>query len=85
MAGQDDDVPRLRRRAYLLNRAVEFAVIGGIFTTLLVIVAFISAFLGLTHAYGAAILFVIALLFFVASLTTLWLEIRIALKLSFWI
>jgi hypothetical protein len=81
-ATENPDLPRLRRRANLMNRAVEFAVAAGIFTTLLVIVAFASAFLGFAHAYGAAVLFVIALLFFAASLIALWLEVRIALKLE---
>jgi len=73
------DILRLRRRARLMSKAIEFAVVAGIFTTLLVIVAFGSAALGLTHAYGAAVLFVVALCFFAAALICLWLEIRIAI------
>jgi hypothetical protein len=72
-------LPRLRRRAKLLNRALECAIISGIFTTVLVILAFISAFLNLRHEYGAAIMFSIALLFFAASLVALLLEVRAAL------
>ena len=70
----------LMRRAKLLNRAIEFAVISGISTTVLVIVAFGSAVIGLNQAYGAAALFAIALAFFAASLTYLWMEVRIAIK-----
>jgi hypothetical protein len=70
--------PRLRRRARLLNKAIECAVISGIFTTLLVISAFASAFLNLKHEYGAAILFSIALMFFAASLVALLFEVRAA-------
>jgi Protein of unknown function (DUF2721) len=72
------DVTRLHRRARLINRAIEYAVVSGIFTTILVIVAFGSAALGLDHAYGAAILFVLALSFFATSLIFLWREVRMA-------
>jgi hypothetical protein len=40
------DIPRLRRRAAMLNRAIFWAVIGSITITLMVIVAFVSAFFG---------------------------------------
>jgi hypothetical protein len=72
------DVARLHRRANLINRAIEYAVVSGIFTTILVIVAFASEALGLNHAYGAAILFVLALAFFATSLIFLWREVRMA-------
>lgn len=72
-------LPRLKRRAKLLNRAIEFAVISGICTTLLVILAFASSFLSFRHEYGAGIMFSAALLFFAASLLTLLLEVRAAL------
>jgi|SRR5450432_1944399 Protein of unknown function (DUF2721) len=73
------DILRLQRRAKLMSKAIEFAVLAGIATTFLVIVAFGSAALGLTHAYGAAALFVVALCFFAAALICLWLEIKIAI------
>jgi hypothetical protein len=73
-------LPRLGSRLKLMNFAIEFAVISGIFTTALVILAFLSAFLGWRHEYGAGILFVIALSFFGASLVSLWREVRAALK-----
>src|SRR5476649_937310 len=41
------DMDRLHRRANLINRSIEYAVVSGIFTTILVIVAFASAALGL--------------------------------------
>ncbi|MBV8183319.1 MAG: DUF2721 domain-containing protein, partial [Hyphomicrobiales bacterium] len=53
-------LPRLSRRAKLMNRAIEFALISGIFTTALVIVAFVSAFLKFQHEYGAGVMFVLA-------------------------
>jgi hypothetical protein len=74
------DVPRLRRRARLMHWAIQYAVISGIFTTFLVIIAFVSAALGFNHAYGSAILFVLALVFFAAALLCLWLEVRIAVN-----
>jgi hypothetical protein len=74
------DIPRLERRAKLVNKAIEFAVISGIFTTLLVLIAFASAFLGIGHAYGAAFLFMLALGSFGVSLIYLWLEVRISVS-----
>ena len=74
------DIPRLKRRATLVNRAIEFAVLAGIFTTCLVLVAFGSAILGFRHEYGASLLFVAALGFFTSSLVCLWMEVKIALN-----
>jgi Protein of unknown function (DUF2721) len=74
------DVERLRVRARLVNRAIEYAVMSGIFTTILVIVAFASAALGFNHAYGAAVLFVLALAFFATALIFLWREVRMAVN-----
>lgn len=73
-------LPRLSRRAKLMNRAIEFAVISGIFTTGLVILAFVSAFLKFRHEYGAGLMFTLALMSFAASLITLWREVRASLK-----
>jgi hypothetical protein len=73
------DIPRLRRRARLLNRAVFYATISAIVTALLVIVAFISAMLHFAHEYGVAIFFVVALAFFLLSLINLARETRISL------
>jgi hypothetical protein len=73
-------ISRFRRRAKLLNRALEYAIIAAIFITLLVIAAFASAAVGLNEVYGASILFVLALGFFAASLICLWFEVRIAAR-----
>jgi uncharacterized protein DUF2721 len=73
------DIPRLKRRAALLNNAIFFSAISAIVTTLLVIVAFVSAFYGIAHEYGVAGLFVVALGFFATSLINLAREARIAL------
>ena len=60
IGGDDDagaylkaDVPRLKRRAALLNGSVFFSVLSAIGTSLLVIVAFISAFLQVPHQQAA--------------------------------
>ena len=73
------DLPRLRRRAALLNRSLFCAIVAGIFTALIIIVAFISALLQLANEYGVAILFMAALLTFCASLIDLARETRMAL------
>jgi hypothetical protein len=73
------DVQRLKRRAALLNGSVFFSVLSAIGTSLLVIVAFISAFLQVPHEHGVAVLFIVSLGLFVVSLAYLALETRIAI------
>jgi uncharacterized membrane protein YgcG len=73
------DLPRLKRRAVLLNNAILFASISAIFATLLVIVAFVSAFFGIEHERGIAVLFIVTLGLFAAALVNLARETRIAL------
>jgi uncharacterized protein DUF2721 len=75
-----NDIPRLKLRAALLNQAVFYSTVCAIVTSLLIIVAFVSALLHLAHEYGVAILFVAALIFFVLSLVNLARETRIALR-----
>jgi Protein of unknown function (DUF2721) len=74
------DLPRLLRRAAMLNRAIIWAVIGSIAITLLVIVAFASALLRFRHERGVAILFMVALSAFTVSLVDFAREVRIALS-----
>lgn len=73
------DLPRLRRRASLLNRSLHCAILSAILTALIIIIAFVSALLSFAHEYGAAILFISAMLTFGASLIDLARETRIAL------
>jgi hypothetical protein len=73
------DLPRLKRRAKLMNDAIYFAVGSALCTTLLVILAFVSAFFGFRHEPGVAVMFVLALGLLGASLLTLAREVRIAL------
>jgi hypothetical protein len=74
------DIPRLKRRAALLNSAILFSAVSAIVTSLLVIVAFVCAFYNLRHEYGVAVLFVVALGFFTVSLVYLVRESHIALN-----
>ena len=73
------DIPRLKRRAALLNKSILYSTTAAIATSVLVIVAFVSAYLNVAHEYGVAVLFVLALAFFTASLVNLARETRIAL------
>ena len=74
------DLPRLMRRATMINRAIFWAVIGSITITLMVIVAFVSAFFQIQHERGVAVLFIISLGAFVVSLVDFAREVRIALS-----
>jgi hypothetical protein len=74
------DIPRLRRRAALLNRALFYAIVAAILTALIIIVAFVSAFYRVAHEYGVAFLFIAALVTFCVSLVDLARETRIALR-----
>jgi hypothetical protein len=73
------DLPRMKRRAVLLNKAILFASLSAIVATLLVMLAFVSAFFGIEHERGIAILFILTLGFFAASLINFARETRIAL------
>src|SRR5207247_5923015 len=73
------DLPRLMRRAAMVNRAIFWAVVASISVTLLVIVAFITAFFQFQHEYGVAIFFLISLGAFTISLVDFAREVRIAL------
>lgn len=73
------DIPRLKRRARLVSRAIFSVVASGIFTTLLLIMAFVNAFFQIAHEQGVGILFIVALGFFAFALVSMALEARIAL------
>ena len=74
------DLPRLMRRAAMVNRAIFWAVIGSIAATVLVIVAFASAFFEVQHERGIAVLFMISLGAFTVSLIDFAREVRIAVN-----
>jgi hypothetical protein len=74
------DIPRLLRRAAMINRAIFWAVISSIAITSLVIVAFVSAFFHIQHERGVAVLFMVALSAFTVSLIDFAREVRVALS-----
>jgi hypothetical protein len=74
------DLPRLMRRAAMMNRAIFWAVVASISLTILVIVAFVTAFFQLPHERGVALFFMISLGAFTVSLVDFAREIRIALS-----
>ena len=73
------DIPRLKRRAALLNKAILFSTLSAIVTPLLVIVAFVTSYLNFRHEHGVAVLFMLALGLFTTALVDLARETRIAL------
>ena len=74
------DLPRLVRRAAIVNHAILWAVIGSIAVTVLVIVAFASAFFEVQHERGVAVLFMISLGAFTVSLVDFAREVRMAVS-----
>jgi hypothetical protein len=74
------DIPRLKHRARLVNDAIYLAVGSGICTTVLVILAFASVFVGIRHELLVGVLFVVALALLGAALFTFAREVRIALN-----
>jgi hypothetical protein len=74
------NLPQLRQRARILHRAIFWAVGSGVVTCLLMIVGFASAYFGVRHEPGAALLFTCALGLFTAALISFAQEVGIALK-----
>lgn len=74
------DIPRLRQRVKLLNSAAYLALLSGLCTALLVVVGFASAFFRLQHAYGASLLFTIALILLGGSICRFGQEVRMGLS-----
>ncbi|QDW38733.1 DUF2721 domain-containing protein [Bradyrhizobium sp. KBS0727] len=74
------DLPRLMRRTAMLNRAIFWATVSSIIITVLVIVAFATALFAIQHERGVAILFMVSLAAFTASLVDFAREVRIALS-----
>ena len=72
-------LPQLKLRASLVNRAIYWAVASGISTCLLMIAAFGSAYFGIRHEPGAAILFTLSLGLFTFSLISFALEVKVAM------
>ncbi|MDA9532423.1 MULTISPECIES: DUF2721 domain-containing protein [unclassified Bradyrhizobium] len=74
------DLPRLVRRAAMINRAIFWAIVGSISIGIVIIVGFVSAFFEIRHERGVAILFVISVSVFIVSLMDFAREVRIALN-----
>jgi Protein of unknown function (DUF2721) len=74
------DVPRLQRRVQLLHQSILLAICAGVVTTWLIIIAFSTALLSFQHALGSALLFIVALVFFLGSLVALAREVAISLS-----
>lgn len=73
-------LPQLKLRARLVNRAIYWAVASGISTCLLMIAAFGSAYFGIRHEPGAAILFTTSLGLFTFALISFAREVRVAMR-----
>jgi len=73
-------LPELHFRAGLIIRSIYWAVGSGIAACLLMIIAFMSAYLGARHEPAAALFFTIALLLFTGSLISFARDLRVALN-----
>jgi hypothetical protein len=74
------DLPRLARRAVMINRAIFWSVVASIAISIVIAVAFVSAFFHIQHERGVATLFVASVAAFTVSLVDFAREIRIALS-----
>ena len=74
------DIPRLRRRAELLNRAIFLAIGSAVAATILIIVAFALALAAISHVWIAAVLFMISLALLCAALVVFGTEVKIGLS-----
>ena len=74
------DIPRLRRRARLLNSAAHLALLSGLCTAMLIVVGFGSAFFHLHHEYGSGLLFAAALGLLGAAIFRFGQEVRLGLS-----
>ena len=74
------DLDRLRRRARLLNSGILAALRGGLCATLLLVILFVTEFVGLKYAYGAGLTFIIATFFLGFALFRFAQEARIGLS-----
>jgi hypothetical protein len=74
------DIDRLRRRARYLKSGIHSALYGGVCATILLAIMFVTGFLGLKHAYGAGLLFIIATIFLGLALIRFAQEAHISLS-----
>jgi hypothetical protein len=76
------EIPRLKRRAKLMNSAIFLSVCSGIVAALLMILAFASAYVGLQHVWAAAVLFIVSLALLSVALVVFAIEVLFALNES---
>jgi hypothetical protein len=74
------DIDRLRRRARYLISGIRSSLYGGVCATILLAIMFTTGFLGLKHAYGAGLLFIIATAFLGMALIRFAQEAHISLS-----
>jgi hypothetical protein len=74
------DLLRLKRRLVLLRRALLLTISAGLVTTVLIVVAFALAILGVQHVWSVAILFIVALSLFCAAIVIVGLDGRISIS-----
>ncbi len=74
--GLEIELPELRKRANCMHKAIFWSVGSGICACLLVVIAFASALLDISHERGAAGLFMLAMGLFTAALVYLAREVR---------
>ncbi|WP_294540198.1 DUF2721 domain-containing protein [uncultured Rhodoblastus sp.] len=77
------ELPDLMLRAHFMYRAIFWSVASGICTCMLVIIMFMSALLDFEHQVGAAVLFIIAMALFTASMIYLAREVHLSHMGSF--
>jgi hypothetical protein len=76
------ELARYERRSKLLTGSVQFAVIAGVATALLIILAFVGALAKINVEILVALLFITSLSFFVAALVQFGRETAISLGVS---
>jgi hypothetical protein len=72
------ELPILKQRAKLAYRAIYWGVASCIVTSFLVIIGFAAALFQLRHEYGAAALFIIAMIQFTAALIAFGMEVKLS-------
>lgn len=73
------DLRRLVRRAELLKSGIFASLVAGVCATILLADLFMTEFLGLQYAYGAALLFLVSTFFLGVGLVRFAQEVRISL------
>ncbi|MFO1149526.1 MAG: DUF2721 domain-containing protein [Alsobacter sp.] len=70
------ELPLLRRRARLLHDAIRLSLVSAVCTTVIIVAAFLAAFLGWRHEYGMAVLFCMALVLLALAVVNVFREVH---------